>query len=170
MKKIFAVALALILLLTGCATSPTSSVTLPSSFTSETKITYGDTDYGVVLSRFADGYWQVELLSPLAVKGLIFTISGESTDVAFDGLKFTFDTARFPVGSVVSAAVKRLDRLISRPIEVINGEEQCLGSGEIEGESFTLSLQKNGVPLKLEMSTSGLTVEFLSFEETEVTE
>lgn len=167
MKKFFALAITLILLLTGCSTSPTSSVSLPSCFTSETKITYADTDYGVTLSRFADGYWQVELLSPLAVKGLIFTISGESTDVTFDGLKFTFDTSRFPVGSVVSAAVKRLDRLIASPVDVINGEEQCLGSGELDGESFTLSMTKNGVPLKLEMATSGLCVEFLSFEETE---
>lgn len=170
MRKILVIFVVAILILSGCASAPTGSVSLPSCFEAETKITYGETDYGVMLSRFADGYWRVELMSPLAVKGLIFDISGENTDVGFNGLRFTFDTTRFPVGSVVTAAVGRLDRLFSSPIDTIKGDEQCLASGDIEGEGYTLTLTKNNVPMKLEMAASGLCIEFLSFVETEINE
>lgn len=141
---------------------------LPPSYISDTEITVEDTVYGAVLSRYADGYWQIELSSPAAVKGLIFTVSGDNTDVAFDGLKFTFDTARFPVGSVVSKAIDCLDRLSAQPLDVIIGDEQCLASGEVGGESYTLTLSKTKVPQKLELADCGMTIEFKTFEIIEI--
>ena len=154
----------LILLITGCTSNPTEAVTLPPSFGSEVNITVGETCYTANLSRFADGYWRVELSSPAAVKGLIFTVNGGETEVGFTGLRFTFDTSRFPVGSVVTSAIENLDRLFVSPIDVITGDESCLATGQIGEQSYALTLTRTHVPQKLELSDIGMTVEFLSFD------
>lgn len=158
------------MLLAGCTESPTASVTLAPSFSSNVNITVSDTSYGANLSRFADGYWRVELDTPAAVKGLIFTVSGGETEVGFDGLKFTFDTARFPVGSVVAAAIDNLDRILCAPIDVINGEETCLATGTIGEESYTMTLTKTHVPQKLELANCGMVIEFMSYDVIEMVE
>ena len=170
MKRILIFIVCAMSLLCGCAKAPTDSVTLPPCFSTETEITVEDTAYGAILSRYADGFWKVELLSPAAVKGLIFTVNGEETEVAFQGLRFTFDTARFPVGSVVSAAISKLDRLIASPIEVMNGDEQCLATGTVGGEGYTLTLSLTHVPTKLELADSGMTVVFKTFDVVEFEE
>ena len=163
MKRFFAIFAVLALLLTGCAGSPSSSVVLPPCFNSEAEITVGDTAYGVYLTRYAPGCWQVELNQPAAVKGLLFTVKDGGTEVSYDGLRFTFDTSRFPVGSVVAASIDSLDRLFASPVEVIEGEEQCLAAGKIGEESYTLSLSKTMIPQKLELADK-MTIEFLSFD------
>lgn len=159
-----------ILLLSGCSRMPTSNVSLPQYFATEAVITIADTSYTAILSRRGDGYWNIELSAPAAVKGLIFTVSGENTEVSFDGLRFTFDTARFPVGSVVSAAIGYLDRLIASPIDVIAGEEQCLATGTLNDEPYALTLSKNNIPQKLELAGSGMTIEFTTFDVVEFVE
>lgn len=170
MKRFILVLIPIILLLSACTENPTSTVTLPPCFSSEVNITVGDTVYGANLSRFADGYWKVELENPAAVKGLIFTVSGGETEVGFQGLRFTFDTARFPVGSVVAAAVDNLDRIISAPIDVLSGDENCLATGNVGGETYTLTLSKTHVPQKLELAVCGMVIEFLSFDVIETVE
>lgn len=167
MKRIVIALAAAVVLLCGCTKMPTSEYCLSKCFVTDATITVGETEYGAALSRFADGYWLVELTSPAAVKGLIFTVSGENTEVSFDGLKFTFDTARFPAGSVVSEAIGHIDRLASETLTVINGDEQCLASGEIDGESYTLTLSKTLVPQKLELDGCGMCITFEGFEEVE---
>lgn len=104
------------------------------------------------------------MTSPAAVKGLIFTITGGETDVSFDGLRFTFDTQRFPVGSVVQMTLSRLDRLFSSPVDVINGDEQCLATGSLGEESYTLTLSKTHIPQKLEFADSEMSISFNSFD------
>lgn len=163
MKKILTVIIPLILILASCAKAPTTQVKLPPSFTSEAEITVGDTAYSAAFNRFADGCWQVEMLSPAAVKGLIFTISGGETDVGFDGLHFTFDTNRFPAGSVISSATGAFDRLCSQEIDAINGEENSLATGTLGDDSYTLTMTKNHIPQRLELE-SGMTIEFVKFD------
>lgn len=170
MKRLTVIFLCAMTLLVGCSKAPTDEVTLPPCFSTETEITVEDTVYGAILSRYADGCWKVELTEPAAVKGLIFNISGENTEVAFDGLRFTFDTSRFPVGSVVSAAVGYLDRLAASPFTVINGEEQCLASGELDGKSYTLTMNRNKIPLKLEVDDGRMTIDFTTFDVVEFIE
>ena len=155
---------ALMILATGCTAKPTSTVELPQSFISDVEIAVGDTEYGAMMTRFADGIWQVEMTEPAAVKGLIFTVSGAETDIAFEGLRFTFDTERFPVGSVVQSTLSKLDRLFSSPVEVLSGEDQCLAAGNIAEESFTLTLSKTNVPEKAEFADSEMTVTFKTFD------
>ena len=170
MKRFILLLIPIILLLAGCTESPTASVTLAPSFSSNVNITVGETVYGANMSRFADGYWRVELDTPTAVRGLIFTISGGNTEVDFDGLRFTFDTARFPVGSVVGTAIDNLDRILSGPIDVINGEENCLATGSIGEESYAMTLSKTHVPQKLELTECGMTIEFTSYDVIEFVE
>ena len=157
-------------MLSGCTKSPVNTLELPKCFVTSTEISVGDTVYGAVLSRFSDGYWQIELDSPAAVKGLIFTISGADTEVSFDGLRFTFDTSRFPVGSVVSDVISRLDRRISKPIDVISGDEQSLATGKIDDEGYTLTLSKTNIPQKLELVESGMTIVFDTFDIAQIEE
>lgn len=157
-------------MLCGCTQTPTSNVSLPTTFSTETVITVGNTVYNAILSRYADGYWKIELLAPMAVKGLIFTVNGEDTEVAFDGLRFTFDTARFPVGSVVTSAISHLDRLIASPIDVIKGDEQCLATGTINEGAYTLTLSKTNIPQKLELADCGMMIEFTTFDVVEFVE
>lgn len=164
MKKVLFCILTVIILLVGCTKNPASSINLPTQFAAEATITAGETNYCAYLSRYADGYWQIEMTEPAAVKGLIFTISGGNTEVSFDGLRFTFDTGRFPVGSVVAATIDSLDRLIASPIDMINGEDQCLATGKIGDQSYTLTLSKTKIPQKLELAESGMTIEFTTFD------
>ena len=170
MKRFILLLIPIILLLASCTESPTSSVTLAPSFSSNVNITVGETCYGANISRFADGYWRVELDTPAAVKGLIFTVSGGETEVGFDGLKFTFDTSRFPVGSVVSTAIGNIDRIMSSPLDVISGEENCLATGTIGEESYTMTLTKTHVPQKLELANCGMVIEFMSYDVIEMVE
>lgn len=156
--------------MTGCTTTPSSNVTLPSCFSTEAVITVSDTVYNAILTRFGDGYWKIELTAPMAVKGLIFTVDGANTEVSFDGLRFTFDTGRFPVGSVVSAAIGYLDRLIASTLDVITGDDQCLATGTLNSEAYTLTLSKTNVPKKLELADSGMTIEFTTFDVVEIVE
>lgn len=164
MRKILVPAILLIfIMLCGCSVSPTSQVTLPPSFIAEADITVGETAYTASLSRYADSCWQVEMLSPAAVKGLIFTVSNGETEVSFDGLHFTFDTGRFPAGSVVSAVIKNMDRLYAQPLDVIVGDEQSLASGTLDDRAYTLTLSKNNIPIKFELA-DGMCVEFTRFD------
>ena len=170
MKRLILLLIPIILLLAGCTESPTASVTLPPSFSSNVNITVDETTYGANLSRFADGYWRVELETPAAVKGLFFVVSGGETEIGFDGLRFTFDTARFPVGSVVAAAIDNLDRIMCAPIDVINGDDTCLATGTIGEESYTMTLSKTHVPQKLELVNCGMVIEFTSYDVIEAVE
>ena len=170
MKKLLLLLIPIILLFCGCTKSPTEEVTLPPCFNSEVNINVGDTSYTAYLSRYADGYWRIELLNPMAVKGLIFTVSGGETEVGFSGLQFTFDTSRFPVGSVITSATERIDKLMISPLDVITGDDNCLATGKLGEESFTLTLSKTHVPQKLEFTDIGMSVEFVSFDIIEVVE
>ncbi len=150
MKKILALLLAVVML-SGCAPTPTSTVELPKSFIAETDITVSETTYKVGLTRYGDGCWHAEVLEPLAVRGLTFDYDGGSVTPGYKGLSFTFDKSRFPAGAVVSTVVDSLDRLIPYPVDVIVGDEGLLASGEVGGESFAMSLTKAGIPERIEI-------------------
>lgn len=168
MKRILIFILTAAVLLCGCQKAPTSTAELPKYYSTTADITVGDTTYGVFLSRFADSKWQVELMSPAAVKGLIFNVNGADTEVSFDGLRFTFDTERFPVGSVITTAIGSLDRLAAQTLEVINDDEESLATGSIGEESFTLTLSKTGIPQKLELLNCGMSIVFNTFDVVEL--
>ena len=160
--KRFVAFLLVMLIMTGCAASATSKVTLPPSFNSEVNVTIGDTVYGACLSRYADSCWLVEMTAPAAVKGLIFTVTNGETEVGLNGLHFSFDTEKFPAGAVAKCVMDAVDRLYAQPLDVIVGDESCLATGTLGNESFTLSMTKNYVPQKLEFGE--MTVEFLKFD------
>ena len=164
MKRIAVVFLAVLVLFCGCHAASAKKDVLPSSFSASAKIAFNEMDYEAKLERYADGMWKVEFLAPDAVKGLIFTTEGEETDISFNGLHFTFDTQKFPVGSVVSMLTKSVDRIAHCELSVVEGETNDFATGEAEGLSFALTLDKNGIPLSLELGDSGMKIEFLEFE------
>ncbi len=164
MKRIAVVLLSILVLVCGCQPTNAKKEVLPSLFCANAKIAFDGMDYEAKLERHADGMWKVEFLAPDAVKGLIFTTEGEETDISFNGLHFTFDTQKFPVGSVVSMLTKSVDRIVHCELSVVEGETTDFATGEAEGLSFALTLDKNGIPLSLELGDSGMKVEFLEFE------
>lgn len=167
MKKTVVFILVLALLFCGCSPKASKERTMPKCFNSTAEIEFDGMTYEAILSRMADGWWEVELCAPEAVKGLVFTISGEDTEISFRGLHFTFDTSKFPVGSVVSIAVKSFDRLAPLALEVVEGESTDFASGNIDGMAYSLTLGKNGIPQTLELGDCGMKITFTSFEEVE---
>lgn len=157
----------LVFLLCGCTPKATDERTLPKCFNSNVTLEIEDMTYEALMTRFADGWWQVELTAPEAVKGLIFTISGEDTEISFKGLHFTFDTSKFPVGSVVSMATKSFDRLAPLTLDVVKGEANDFASGNVDGMAYSLTLDKNGTPVSLELGDCGMKIGFADFEEIE---
>lgn len=152
-----------LLLLCGCE-KVTDEKTFPNAFNSTAQITFGDMKYVATISRYADSQYVVEFLEPDAVKGLIFTIQGEDSEISFNGLHFVFDTEKFPVGSVVSIITKSLDKVIACGLEFLEGEEIDTATGQIDGLSYKIAFDKNENPLSIEFSDSGLILNFTEFE------
>ncbi len=167
MKRLFAIIICSVLILCGCSSAQKDNRTLPKCFNTLATIEFDGMVYEAILTRLGDGYWGVELTGPDAVKGLIFDISGEETKISFKGLHFTFDTSKFPVGSVVSLVAKSFDRLAPLELEIIKGEATDFSSGVIDDITYSLTLDKNGTPLSLEFGNCGMKITFESFEETE---
>ena len=170
LKRIFTAALAALSCLTavtlcGCAPGATDQRTLPKCFDCTAQIEFDGMVYETAMSRLSDAWWEVELTAPEAVKGLVFSVNGEDTEISFKGLHFTFDTSKFPVGSVVSLAIKSFDRLASLSLDVVSGEATDFASGEADGMTYSLTLDKNGTPLTLDLGDSGMKITFTSFEE-----
>lgn len=157
----------IVICLAGCTPKETKNRTLPECFDASVEISYDDMCYEAEMQRLSDGRWSVELTAPEAVKGLVFDINGEETEIGFKGLHFTFDTSKFPVGSVIALAVKSFDRLAPMNLAVTSGEASDFSSGEVEGMAYSLSLDKNGTPLTLDFGDSGMSIKFVSFVETE---
>lgn len=167
MRKILATILVFTVILCGCTPKLTQERTLAKCFESTAQIEVDDMTYEASLSRLGDGWWIVELTAPEAVKGLVFTIDGEETEISFKGLHFTFDTSKFPVGSVVSAAVRSFDRLAPLTLNMIEGETNDFSSGEVDGMTYSLTMDKNGTPVSLDFGDNGMKITFLTFAETE---
>ncbi len=164
MKRIALVILSVLVLFCGCDITATSKQSLPAAFCAVAEISFDDLVYEATIERYADSQWKVEFLNPDAVKGLIFTLEGEETLISFNGLHFTFDTEKFPVGSVVSMLTKSIDRIMPTELNIVEGESTDFASGEIDGISFALTLDKNGIPLTLEFGDSGMKITFTEFE------
>lgn len=167
MKRILATILVFTVILCGCTPKLKRERTIAKCFESTAQIEVDDMTYEASLSRLGDGWWIVELTAPEAVKGLIFTVEGEETEISFKGLHFTFDTSKFPVGSVVSTAVKSFDRIAPLTLHMVEGETSDFCSGEVDGMAYSVTLDKNGTPVSLDLGDSGMKITFLSFEATE---
>ena len=163
MKKILATILAFTVILCGCTPKLKRERTIAKCFESTAQIEVDDMTYEASLSRLADGWWIVELTAPEAV----FNVEGEETEISFKGLHFTFDTSKFPVGSVVSTAVKSFDRIAPLTLDMVEGETSDFSTGEVDGMAYSVTLDKNGTPISLELGDSGMKITFLSFEATE---
>lgn len=170
MKKVFAVIIILTVLFCGCTPKVTDKQSLPTRFDSTAEIKFDDMTYEVFLTRFDNGIWRAELNAPTAVKGLIFNINGSETEISFKGLHFTFDTSKFPVGAVVNMAAKSFDKLVSSDLDVVKGDTTDFASGEIDGMTYSMTLDKNGTPLTLSLGNSGMEITFTTFEEIEGSE
>lgn len=164
MKRIAVIVLSVLVLFCGCNVAGTSKEALPPAFCAGVEIEFDDMVYKAAVERYADSQWKVEFLAPDAVKGLIFTTEGEETVISFNGLHFTFDTQKFPVGSVVSMLTKSIDRIMPCELSVVEGETTDFASGEVDGMSFAMTLDKNGIPLSLELGDSGMKIAFTEFE------
>lgn len=167
MKKILATVLVFTIILCGCTPKLKRERTIAKCFDSTVQIEVDDMTYEASLSRLADGWWIVELTALEAVKGLVFNVEGEETEIAFKGLHFTFDTSKFPVGSVVSTAVKSFDRIAPLTLDMVEGETSDFSTGEVDGMAYSVTLDKNGTPISLELGDSGMKITFLTFEATE---
>ena len=167
MKRILATILVFTVILCGCTPKLKRERTIAKCFESTAQIEVDDMTYEASLSRLGDGWWIVELTAPEAVKGLILTVEGEETEISFKGLHFTFDTSKFPVGSVVSTAVKSFDRIAPLTLDMVEGETSDFCSGEVDGMAYSVTLDKNGTPVSLDLGDSGMKITFLSFEATE---
>ncbi len=170
LKKLIAVIFACVLLLCGCENGVSDKLMLPSCFTADAKIGFDGTEYGLTLTRYSDSNWVVEFTAPETVKGLIFTVEDGDTSISFKGLHFTFDSEKFPVGAVMSMFYKSYDRLCPLEHDMVVGEKNDFVTGEVDDMTYTMTVDKNGCPLTLDLGDSGMSVEFENFEICEVTE
>lgn len=172
LRKITVVFLSVILVmgLSGCSLKSvvTNEKSLPTAFTATAEVDFDDTIYEMLLTRWSDGWWNIELTSPAIVSGLIFDVKGEETTISFKGLNFTFDSSKFPVGSVVALVTKSFDKLVPLELDVTEGTESDYCSGETNGTVYTLTFSKTGIPQILELGDSDdenyMRITFVDFE------
>lgn len=156
--------------LSGCSLSTvtTNEKSLPAAFTATAEVDFDDTIYEMLLTRWSDGWWEVELTSPAVVSGLIFEVEGEETTISFKGLNFSFDSSKFPVGSVVALVTKSFDKLVPLTLDVTEGEESDYCTGEEDGTVYSLTFSKTGIPMILELGDSDdenyMRITFVEFE------
>ncbi len=170
LKKLFAAIFACILLLCGCEAGVSDKYLLPQCFTTDATVGFDGTEYELTLTRYSDSNWVVEFTAPETVKGLIFTVENGDTEISFKGLHFTFDSEKFPVGAVMSMFYKSYDRLCPLEHETVVGEKSDFVNGEVEDMSYSMTVDKNGCPLTLDLGDSGMSVKFENFEICQVSE
>ncbi|MGN0544979.1 MAG: hypothetical protein ACI4I0_05410 [Acutalibacteraceae bacterium] len=167
MKRILPLIAVFLLLLPGCRSASTkqnernSPPDLPTSFTSELYITHGTREYEANYIQRSLTDAELEFTAPATVKGLKVTLSGAQCTFSYGTLSFSADVSSLPqsgVGRIIAESVREAADTAATQTAKENGV--WVTKGSISDIEFTLQRSDNGLPLRLEVPQTTLSVDF----------
>lgn len=170
MKKAFSVFAALIILFAaGCENQKISESkappALPESFTSNLKITYGDTAMTAVFTQKTAGEYEVGILTPEILSPLTLAYANGVCTVTYDGLNFETDLNRFPqvsFGALLSETITCIKDGIDIQSTYSDGIWTYKGTGE-RGVFVITRDAETGAWIELSIEGAQLHVVFSDF-------
>jgi hypothetical protein len=139
-KRLFAAALLtlLILTVTGCdsLSSITGGVNIKDApFSARMEIDTEEIDFIANVKRLGMGLWEMEILEPASIKGLLIKYDGSSVSSTMNGF-----TQTMPVENVADSAVfLQIFRTIDNAISEIDPKGETVdGKYVLEGENYSI--------------------------------
>jgi len=167
LKKAFSVfATIIILIAAGCEKQKSvqsSPPPVPSAFTSNLEVTYGETAMTAELTQKSAEEFNIQILTPEILSPLALTYNKGTCTVTYDGLKFETDLNRFPqasFGTLLTQTVSDIAQGIDIETTYSDGIWTYKGTGEHgifvmtrDGETGAwLELSIEGAPLHVVFS------------------
>lgn len=134
---------------------------LSAAFSADASITIEKLSAEGVLHRSGKGEWDIEFSSPNTLSGVTLGFSEGSVTASYKGLSFSVPQSAVPVKAMMLNLIKAVDE--KAELSELKGEEKddmlCI-SGELEGGSYVLSVDKDGLLSGFEMPNNSLTMSF----------
>lgn len=168
MKKIFALFLCGLIMLSFCACGKEKTTAIPDLnklFTSTASITYGEFEAAATVNRLGNGLWDVEFTSPTTLAGVKLSYNGEDITASYMGLSFSIPKDAAPIKSVLTMIFNSIDKSaekVDMPCAEDEGITVFSGTGD-QGD-FSISVDKaSGNLVAFEMPDEKLKVEFTDY-------
>ncbi len=113
------------------------------------------------ISRIGDGIWSVEFESPNTLSGIKLDFIDGDVKASYKGLEFSVPQSAVPVKAMMLNLIRAIDE--NAKADELSGEEnggKFTISGSLEGGSYDLTLDRNGLPLCFEMPNNKLKMDF----------
>ncbi len=172
MKKAFSVlAVLFILLAAGCenqkANNSTTLPDIPTAFTSNISITYGDIEMTALLTQNAAEDYTVKFLTPDALSPLSLSYKNGVCNVTYDDLMFESDLNRFPQTQMATLLTDSISDVI-QDIDIEKTYSDGIWSYKGTGERGMFTLRRDsqtGAWLDLSIDGAKLSVIFSDFKQ-----
>ena len=123
------------------------------------------------IKRLGDGMWSVEFESPNTLSGIKLDFFNGDVKASYKGLEFSVPQSAIPVKAMMLNLIRAVDE--NAKADVLSGEEKgekFAVNGSLEGGDYTLTLDKNGLPLCFEMPNNKLKIDFSELKVTNETQ
>ena len=134
---------------------------LAAAFSADASITIEKLSAEGVLTRSGKGEWDMEFSSPDTLSGVRLGFSDGSVTASYKGLSFSVPQSAVPVKAMMLNLIKAVDE--KAELSELKGEEKddvLRISGELEGGSYVLSVDSEGLLSSFEMPNDSLTMSF----------
>ena len=134
---------------------------LASAFSADAVITIEKLTAEGVVQRTGKGEWDIEFSAPNTLSGVKLGFSDGSVTASYKGLSFSVPQSAVPVKSMMLNLIKAVDE--KAELSELKGEEKddmLRLSGELEGGSYVLSVDKDGLLSGFEMPNNHLKMNF----------
>lgn len=167
MKRLFLLIIALVTaaVFSGCGGKHTVKdvkAGLDSSFESDMKITYDDSEFAGKIVRNGSGEWEVEFTMPETIAGVKLTFINRDVTASYKGLTFTVPKSALPVKSMLVNFINVVDELASSDkVECTAKDGILVMQGEIDQGKYDLNVdEKTCKILSFDMENSDVHMEF----------
>lgn len=135
---------------------------LDSSFESDVKISYDDSEYAGKIIRKQSGVWEVEFTMPETIAGVKLEFMNRDVTASYKGLTFTVPKSALPVKSMLVNMINVVDELASSDEIECNDKDGILViQGEIDQGKYVLNInEKTCAIISFEMENSDVHMEF----------
>jgi hypothetical protein len=131
------------------------------SFTAE--IEYNNSKVTADFNRTAIGEWAGVLTAPYALQGMKVNFTPTEMTVSYSDFDVSFNEAPTDINVSAFVMIKTLENaFMLQGVNITGGREGIEVAGIFDGDSYVLRLDKDGIPLSLEVPRTQLRVSFTS--------